>query len=286
MIEIGKWQTLKVIRSKDFGVYLGEPEGDGETVLLPGKQVPEDLKVGGEIRVFIYRDSQDRKIATVHSPKLTVGEIGKLRAVSVGTMGAFMDCGLERDVLLPFREQTAKVEAGKEYPVYMYVDKSGRLCLTMRLYSHLDRTPPYKEGDFFQGTVYEYKSNMGAFVAVDGRYSGLIPRNEIFRSLAVGEDVEGRILKVREDGKMDLSLRRPAYLQMDVDCQVIMKRIEDSQGILSFNDKAEPEVIRQAFGMSKNEFKRAVGRLLKEGRIKITEKDIRAIPVPEKRNRD
>lgn len=275
MIEIGKWQTLKVLRSKDFGVYLAEPEGGEEAVLLPRKQVPDTLKAGGEIEVFIYRDSQDRKIATVNHPKLTAGEIGSLKVVSVGSIGAFMDCGLERDVLLPFKEQTARVSVGKEYLVYMYVDKSERLCVTMRLYSHLDGNPPYEKNDYFKGTVYEYKEQMGAFVAVDGKYSGLIPKNEIFHRIQVGDEVEGRILNVREDGKLDLSVRRPAYLQMDVDRDIILQKMEALNGVLPFTDKASPELIKQEFGMSKNEFKRAIGRLLKEGQIEITEQVIR-----------
>lgn len=275
MIEVGKWQTLKMIRSKDFGVYLGEQEDSEETVLLPRKQVPEALKTGDEIEVFIYRDSQDRKIATVNHPKLTVGEIGSLEVVSVGSIGAFMDCGLERDVLLPFKEQTTQVSVGKEYPVYMYVDKSERLCVTMRLYSHLDLQPPYVKDDAFRGVVYEYKDHMGAFVAVDGRYSGLIPQNEIFHRIQVGDNVEGRVLNVREDGKMDLSVRRPAHLQMDVDRDIILQRLEELNGVLPFTDKASPERIRQEFSMSKNEFKRAVGRLLKEGQVEITEQEIR-----------
>lgn len=275
MIEVGKWQTLKIIRSKDFGVYLGEQEDSEEDVLLPRKQVPEDLKTGDEIEVFIYRDSQDRKIATVNHPKLTVGEIGSLKVVSVSNIGAFMDCGLERDVLLPFKEQTTQVSVGEEYPVYMYVDKSERLCVTMRLYSHLDIQPPYAKDDAFRGVVYEYKDHMGAFVIVDGRYSGLIPKNEIFHRIKVGDKVEGRVLNVREDGKMDLSVRRPAHLQMDVDRDIILQRLEELNGVLPFTDKASPERIRQEFSMSKNEFKRAIGRLLKEDQVEITEQEIR-----------
>ena len=275
MIEVGKWQTLKMIRSKDFGVYLGEQEDSEEDVLLPRKQVPEDLKTGDEIEVFIYRDSRDRKIATVNHPKLTVGEIGSLNVVSVSGIGAFMDCGLERDVLLPFKEQTTQVSVGEEYPVYMYVDKSERLCVTMRLYSHLDIQPPYAKDDAFRGVVYEYKDHMGAFVIVDGRYSGLIPKNEIFHRIQVGDKVEGRVLNVREDGKMDLSVRRPAHLQMDVDRDIILQRLEELNGVLPFTDKASPERIRQEFSMSKNEFKRAIGRLLKEGQVEITEQEIR-----------
>lgn len=274
MIEVGKWQTLRMLRSKEFGIYLGEAGKEEESVLLPKKQVPKDLRIGDEINVFIYRDSQDRKIATVNRPKLTVGEIGKLKVVSVSSIGAFMDCGLERDILLPFKEQTTKVAVGREYLVYMYLDKSERLCVTMRLYSHLNHQPPYEKNDFFKGTVYEWKDHMGAFVAVDDRYSGLIPKSEIYHPIHVGDVVEGRILNVREDGKMDLSIRRPAYLQMDVDSDVILKRLEACNGTLPFTDKASPELIKQEFGMSKNEFKRAVGRLLKEGKIEITAETI------------
>ncbi|MBO5239683.1 MAG: S1 RNA-binding domain-containing protein [Lachnospiraceae bacterium] len=274
MIEVGKWQTLRMLRSKEFGIYLGEAGKEEESVLLPKKQVPKDLRIGDEINVFIYRDSQDRKIATVNRPLLTVGEIGKLKVVSVSSIGAFMDCGLERDILLPFKEQTTKVAVGREYLVYMYLDKSERLCVTMRLYSHLNHQPPFEKNDFFKGTVYEWKDHMGAFVAVDDQYSGLIPKSEIYHPIHVGDVVEGRVLNVREDGKMDLSIRRPAYLQMDVDSDVIMKRLEACNGTLPFTDKASPELIKQEFGMSKNEFKRAVGRLLKEGKIEITAETI------------
>lgn len=275
MIEVGKIQTLSVIRSKDFGIYLGEKDQPGETVLLPRKQVPDGLKAGGEIEVFIYRDSEDRLIATVNRPYITAGEIGVLTCVSVSRIGAFMSCGLERDVLLPYKEQTTKVEEGREYPVYMYVDKSGRLCLTMRLYSHLSLQSPYQANDSFQGMIYEYKENMGAFVVVDGQYSGLIANRELFRKVHVGDRIEGRVLKVREDGRLDLSMRRPAYLQMDEDSEIIFRRIQELGGSLPFTDKASPDVIRAEFGMSKNEFKRAVGRLLKEGRIQIQEDCIR-----------
>lgn len=274
MIEIGKWQILTVVRKKEFGIYLGEQEDSEETVLLPQKQVEPTIKVGDKIKVFLYRDSEDRKIATVNPPYITAGEIAKLKVVSVEKIGAFMDCGLERDVLLPFKEQTGTVEIGKEYLVYMYVDKSNRLCVTMRLYSHLRTDPPYKKDDFFRGTVYECKPNLGAFVAVEDQYSGLIPNRELYQELKIGDVVEGRVMSVREDGKMDLSIRRPAYLQIDTDSKIILERIEKN-GELPFTDKAEPERIRAEFGMSKSEFKRAVGRLLKEGEIEITEQTIR-----------
>ncbi len=273
MIEVGKYLNLKVLRMKDFGVYLGE-EDEEEAVLLPRKQVPEHTKVGDTIEVFVYRDSQDRKIATTNRPYLTVGEIGVLKVVSVAGIGAFMDCGLERDILLPFKEQTTRVAEGESYPVYMYVDKSDRLCVTMRLYQHLDMNSPYKKNDMVHGIVYEYKDHMGAFILVEGKYSGLVPKKELYQKVSVGEEIEGRIMNVREDGKLDISLRKVAYVQMNEDAEQIEQRMDELGGVLPFTDKASPEKIKAEFGMSKNEFKRAVGHLLKAGKIEITDQEI------------
>lgn len=273
MIEVGKYLNLKVLRMKDFGVYLGE-EDEEEAVLLPRKQVPEHTKVGDTLEVFVYRDSQDRKIATTNRPYLTVGEIGVLKVVSVAGIGAFMDCGLERDILLPFKEQTTRVAEGESYPVYMYVDKSDRLCVTMRLYQHLDMNSPYKKNDMVHGIVYEYKDHMGAFILVEGKYSGLVPQKELYQKVSVGEEIEGRIMNVREDGKLDISLRKVAYVQMNEDAERIEQRMDELGGVLPFTDKASPEKIKAEFGMSKNEFKRAVGHLLKAGKIEITDQEI------------
>ncbi len=273
MIEVGKYLNLKVLRMKDFGVYLGE-EDEEEAVLLPRKQVPEHTKAGDTIEVFVYRDSQDRKIATTNRPYLTVGEIGVLKVVSVAGIGAFMDCGLERDILLPFKEQTTRVAEGESYPVYMYVDKSDRLCVTMRLYQHLDMNSPYKKNDMVHGIVYEYKDHMGAFILVEGKYSGLVPKKELYQKVSVGEEIEGRIMNVREDGKLDISLRKVAYVQMNEDAEQIEQRMDELGGVLPFTDKASPEKIKAEFGMSKNEFKRAVGHLLKAGKIEITDQEI------------
>ena len=275
MLEIGKWQTLTCIRGKEFGVYLGE-EGAEETVLLPRKQVPEGCRAGDSIEVFLYMDSQDRKIATVNKPKITLGEIKKLKVVGVSEIGAFMDWGLERDIFLPFKEQTRRVEPGKEYLVRMYVDKSGRLCVSMKLYAYLRTDSPYQVNDRFVATVYEIKP-IGAFVAVDDQFSGMIPRTELFSDPKVGDSVEGRVLEVREDGKLTLSLRKLAYQQMDDDCELILSRIREYDGILPFNDKCSPERIKQEFGLSKNAFKRAVGRLLKQGVIEIGDNQIRLL---------
>lgn len=297
MIEIGKWNTLTVIRSKDFGIYLGEKTNPSETVLLPRKQVPEGVKAGAVMTVFIYRDSQDRLIATTNTPLITRDEIAKLKVRSVTAIGAFMDWGLEKDILLPFKEQTTKVKEGNEYLVRMYVDKSGRLCVSMKLYEHLLPLPvkqgdeagnsdeddtdennvsekKYVKGGSFIGTVYEYKQGMGAFVAIDNKYSGLIHESEIFSNLYVGVEVRGRILNIRPDGKADLSLREAAHIQMREDSKMVYDVIKSYKGVLPFNEKADKDVIKKEFGLSKNAFKRAVGRLLKEGKVRITETTI------------
>ena len=276
MIELGKKQKLLVVKTVDFGIYLGEDRNapQNERVLLPSKQVPEGTKVGDEIEVFIYKDSQDRLIATTREPMLQVGQTAVLKVKQVTRIGAFLDWGLEKDLLLPFKEQTAKVKKGDEVLVALYVDKSGRLCATMKVYEKLRTDSPYKKDDHVEGIIYETSDNFGVFVAVDDCYSALIPKREAFGRLRVGDRVSARVLKVREDGKLDLSVREKAFLQMDADAAMIMKRMEEYGGKLPFNDKVDPEVIKQEFGLSKNAFKRAVGRLLKEGHIKISEKNI------------
>ena len=273
---LGKKQVLKVVKKTDFGIYLGEDRNapQNERVLLPSKQVPEGTKAGDEIEVFIYKDSQDRLIATTREPMLQVGQTAVLKVKQVTRIGAFLDWGLEKDLLLPYSEQIVKVQKGDKYLVGLYVDKSDRLCATMKVYDFLRTDSPYKKDDHVEGIIYETSDNFGVFVAVDDCYSALIPKREAFGRLRVGDRVSARVLKVREDGKLDLSVREKAFLQMDEDAALIMKRMEEYGGKLPFNDKADPELIKQEFGLSKNAFKRAVGRLLKEGRIKISEKNI------------
>ena len=270
-MKLGEKQVLTVVKIVDFGVYLGNDE---ERVLLPKKQVPQGIEVGDPIEVFLYKDSSDRMIATTNEPKLTIGKTAVLEVTDDGRIGAFLDWGLEKELLLPFKEQTAKVKKGDEVLVALYVDKSGRLCATMKVYEKLRTDSPYKKDDHVEGIIYETSDNFGVFVAVDDCYSALIPKREAFGRLRVGDRVSARVLKVREDGKLDLSVREKAILQMDADAAMIMKRMEEYGGKLPFNDKADPEVIKQEFGLSKNAFKRAVGRLLKEGHIKISEKNI------------
>lgn len=269
MIRLGEKQELEVIKKVDFGVYLAEKSGSDEKVLLPGKQVPEGCDIGSRLEVFIYKDSDDRLIATTKTPKIMLGDVRMLRVKETGKIGAFMDWGLEKDVLLPFKEQTRKVRAGEEVLCAMYIDKSSRLCVTMNVYKYLLDKSPYSKDDKVIGTVYELSDNFGAFVAVDDIYSGLIPKKELYGNIQIGNSVNARVMSVREDGRLNLSLREKAYLQMDSDADKLMKMLEEGGGRLPFNDKAAPELIREKTDMSKNEFKRAVGRLLKEGKIEI-----------------
>ncbi|MCB6203712.1 S1 RNA-binding domain-containing protein [Extibacter muris] len=268
---LGKKQMLRVVKLVDFGVYLGTEE---EKVLLPKKQVPEGTKTGDELEVFLYKDSSDRLIATTAEPALTLGALAVLPVADTGRVGAFLEWGLEKDLLLPFKEQTKKVEKGDKVLVALYVDKSRRLCATMKVYDRLLTDSPYKKDDQVSGTVYEFSDNFGVFVAVDDRYSALIPKREAFGSLKVGDKVQARVVKVHEDGKLDLSIREKAFIQMDADAAAIVKRMEEYGGELPFTDKAEPELIQKEFGLSKNAFKRAVGRLLKEGKVEIRKSSI------------
>lgn len=277
MIELGKIQKLQVLREKEFGVYLGRAE-DGETgVLLPRKYVPEGIKPGEELEVFIYKDSEDRLIATTEKPLIQVGQVAVLEVKDVSKIGAFLDMGLEKDLLLPFKEQSHRVKRGEKCLVALYVDRSQRLAATMKVYTYMRSDSPYQKDDWVTGTIYELSDKLGAFVAVDNRYYGLIPRSEMFRDYQEGEVVEARVSKVRNDGKLDLNPQAKAYQQMETDAETIMKVIDELGGELPFNDKVSPEVIRREFGLSKNAFKRAVGRLLKENRIIITEETIKKV---------
>lgn len=274
MIELGKKQTLEVVKKVEFGVYLAEEAKSTDKVLLPKKQVPEGAGQGSRIEVFIYRDSKDRLIATTAEPKITLGELAVLSVREVGKIGAFLDCGLEKDLFLPFKQQTKRVRPGEEVLVAMYIDKSNRLCATMNVYEYLKKDSPYEKEDTVRGRIYEISKNFGAFVAVDDQYSALIPAREFHGEYEIGDEIEARVTAVKPDGKLDLSIRRKAHLQMDEDAEYVMRVLDEFEGVLPFNDKVSPEIIQRELKMSKNAFKRAVGRLYKEGKIEITENRI------------
>ena len=203
-----------------------------------------------------------------------MGQVALLTVVQVGKVGAFLDWGLEKDLFLPFKQQTRKVKAGDQVLASLYIDKSGRLCATMNVYEQLRTDSPYKKDDMVTGRIYEISDNFGVFVAVDDQYSGLIPKTEAQGQYRPGEKVSCRVTNVREDGKLNLSPRKKAYQQMDEDSELVLKVIGEYAGVLPFDDKVSPEVIKREFGLSKAAFKRAVGHLLKEKKIKIQDKRI------------
>ncbi len=272
-MELGKKQKLMIVKKTDFGVYLADDRESGQTerVLLPGKQVPEGCGIGDELEVFLYRDSKDRMIATTRSPKAELGEVALFTVSQVGKIGAFLDWGLEKDLLLPFREQTKQVREGDEVLAAVYLDKSNRLCATMKVYHYLHTQSPYQEGDEVQGRIYQRSDNFGVFVAVDDKYSALIPKREAQGKFIPGELMTFRVTEVKEDGKLNLSARKKAHLQIEEDAENVESVIAEFAGVLPFDDKASPEVISREFGLSKAAFKRAVGHLLKAGRIEIKE---------------
>ena len=280
MIELGKTQSLLVVSRKSHGVYLGETLDAcaDARVLLPAKQVPEGASEGDSVEVFVYRDSDDRLIATTDTPLITLREVKALKVREVSKIGAFLDWGLPKDLLLPFREQTAAVKAGDEVLCALYVDRSGRLAATMKVYPYLRTDSPYIPGASVRGRIYQITEGHGAYAAVDDLYSGMIPERELPKDLSVGEVTELHVTAVKEDGKLDLSVRDKAYLQMDEDAEEVLSVIlEEYAGVLPFDDKADPQMIREIFGLSKAAFKRAVGRLYKEHRVVIADGKISAV---------
>jgi len=273
----GTKQNLKIVKKVEFGVYLGAEMNapSSERVLLPIKQVPEGAELEDEVEVFLYKDSKDRLIATVREPLITLEEVALLTVSQIGRIGAFLNWGLEKDLLLPYAEQTYTVHEGDKVLVALYLDKSERLCATMNVYPYLKSKSPYIIGDEVTGRAYQDSERFGIFVAIDNQYQGLIPRKECYGDIRLGDNVSARVTNVREDGKLDLSVRKKAYEQIGDDAEKIYKLIQSFDGVLPFTDKATPEVIKLHTGMSKNEFKRAVGHLMKEGKVIKTESALR-----------
>ena len=274
MIELGRYNDLSVVKKVDFGVYLGSLD---EKVLLPAKEVAEGTEVGTVISVFIYRDSRDRLIATTAKPYIELGSIARLKVKAVNRVGAFLDWGLPKDLMMPYKEQTRKVEEGDEVLVACYIDKSDRLCATMKVYDYLKTESPYIQGDEVSGVIYNINPNFGAFVAIDDKYNAMIPKVELGLGYGIGDEVKGRVIKKREDGKLDISLRNKAYIQVNRDIDVIMDKLMKNGGRLNLWDKSDPQEIRDSVNMTKGQFKRAIGHLYKEGRIELKEGYIEVI---------
>lgn len=281
-MKLGITQTLKVTRIAEHGVYLGDLYPDKSEngditepdVLLPRNQ-SGGLSINDRIEVFIYKDSEDRPVATTSSPLITLGSVAVLTCKEVTRIGAFLDWGLTKDLLLPFREQTKKVEKGDRVLVALYTDKSNRLCATMKVYHYLKKNSPYTKDDKVSGTVYEVSGNFGTFVAVDDMYSALIPKKELFHPIPIGAKITARVVNVLDDGKLTLSCREKSFLQMDADARLILISLKSAGGFLPFHDKSSPEEIKERFGLSKAAFKRAIGSLYKASEIEILEDGIR-----------
>lgn len=272
-------QELEVAKKVDIGVYLKSEanEKPEDRILLPIKQVPENTNIGDKINVFVYRDSNDRLIATVKRPKIVMGEITYLKVAEMSRIGAFMNWGLEKDLFLPFKEQVGDIKLNGEYMVGLYIDKSDRLCATMNLFKVLRTDSPYKVNDIVKGTVFSLKRGLGAMVAVDGKYLGLIHEGEILKPLHSGQQIEVRVSNVKEDGKLDLSLKDAPRLQIDKDGEKILKALIGSNGALPLNDDSSPEEITKLLGMSKSSFKKAAGRLMKRNVIIMTKSGIKML---------
>ena len=277
-MELGKIQTLEIARKKDFGVYLVDV-GDYDTkggVLLPIRQVPKDAQIGDKLEVFLYKDSEDRLIATTKQPKLCVGELAALRVKEVSKIGAFVDIGIDKDILLPFKEMEGSPKPGDEVLMALYVDRSDRLALSMRIYKYLQPSQEHKKDDVVNARVYRLR-DVGVMLAVEDKYFGMIPRIENYESYRIGDVIEARVLRVREDGKLDLSHRKKAYIQLGEDAKMIEDLLDKKQGRLELGDDSSPEKIKEVLGISKNAFKRAIGNLYKSNKIKIYEDHIEKI---------
>ena len=276
---LGTYSYMKVSRVTEHGAYL-VLESDAvidDEVLLPGSDYDRDPKVGDRIKVFIHKDSEDRPVATVHTPFIELGKVAMLEVADVTSIGAFLNMGLTKEVLLPFKEQTRRVRPGERVPVALYIDKSERLAVTMHIYEYLDKDMDgrFQPNDHVKGLVYEIIDNFGAYVLVDEKYSAMIPKSELNGMIKVGDEISARVRVVTDDGKLTLTLYEKKKVQMKDDADRVFAKLEAAGGELPFSDRTSPEIIKREFGMSKASFKRAIGRLKKLGQIDIEETSIK-----------
>lgn len=265
---------MRVVKVVDFGVYLdGEERGE---ILLPNEYVPKDCFPEDYLKVFVYFDSEDRIIATTEVPNIRVGEFAWMKVVSTSSVGAFLDCGLRKDLLVPFREQRDRMEEGKSYLVYAYVDESSdRIVATAKIEKYLDNVPvEYKTGQEVDVLIAR-KSDMGYNVIVDNLHWGLVYRNEVFRPLKLGQKLKGYIKGIRKDDKIDITLQKKGYDRVDAIVEKILEKLEDNGGVLDVSDKTAPEIIYNLFECSKKDYKKAIGTLFKEKKIELTDTEIK-----------
>lgn len=269
MIKIGQFNNLTVVRKAAFGYYLDAETGNtSDDVLLPnGNAVGTELEIGGKADAFIYRDSKDRLVATLKTPLACAYEIAYLKVVSKTSLGAFIDFGLERDILVPQREQTYELESGSKYLFYIYVDKTNRLAASTDIDQYLVNTSEYRVGDEVTGIAYGIQTNGSVMVAMDNKFRGVILRNEYFTTIKPGFEIKLRVNKIYEDGKLGLTPRGRAVDERTQLEDEILKYLNKHDGQMPYNDKSSPEDIRKAFNQSKNYFKNALGGLMKKGLI-------------------
>ncbi len=279
MAEIGKWNKLEVLKELDFGVYLDG--GEHGEILMPIRYVPQDCKIGDIVDVFIYLDSEDRIIATTEKPFAEVGDFVLLEVVSVSSVGAFLYWGLMKDLFVPFREQKQKMEVGNEYVVYIFVDDiSGRIMGSAKVENFLDKTPPeFKEGDEVDLIIYS-QTDIGYNAIINKTHTGLLFDSDVFRTLHRGENTKGYIKKIREDKKIDLLLDKPGYEKVDDLSKKILDKLNEENGFIGLTDKSPAEDVYNMFGISKKNFKKAIGALYKARLIILEENGIRLTPKP------
>jgi predicted RNA-binding protein (virulence factor B family) len=277
MVEIGKTNTLRVVKEVDFGLYLDGGEQFGE-ILIPTRYVPEDAEVDHYLDVFIYLDSEDRIIATTEVPMAQVDEFAYLKCIGTTGFGAFLDWGLSKDLLVPFREQAHDMAQGLSYFVHVYLDEeTERIVASSKTNQFLDNSPhSFVEGDEVN-LVIGTRTDLGVRAVVNNKYSGLLYHNEIFENIRPGMKMKGYVQKVREDEKLDISLQKPGYSKVEGIAGEILDRLERAGGYLEINDKSSPESIKHVFGISKKVFKKAVGALYRDRMITIEPEGIRLV---------
>ncbi|HSN58630.1 MAG TPA: S1-like domain-containing RNA-binding protein [Clostridiaceae bacterium] len=269
MIKIGEYNSLTVVRKADFGYFLDAKSGrtDDDLLLPNSNTLGQSLNVGDQIEVFVYRDSKDRPVGTLKKPLAQAFDVAYLKVVSSTPMGAFADFGLDRDVFIPMKEQKYALNEGDSYLLYLYIDKTGRIAATTEVDRALSTESEYKVGDEVTGIVYGFQTNESVMVAVDGRYRGVILKNEYFTEMHPGFEVKLRVKKIYEDGKLGLTPRGRAVEERTQLEDEIMKYLEKHGGEMPYNDKSSPDDIRKVFNQSKNYFKNALGGLMKKGLI-------------------
>ena len=273
MLKIGSYNELVVQREVEFGLYLNPKEHE---VLLPSKYVPKKIRIGDTIRVFVYTDSENRVIATTLEPKGIVGQFVYLEVKDVTQIGTFMDWGLEKDLLVPANEQVGKMRLGEKHVVKVCLDKvSNRIFATSRITSNCDtELSDLVNGQKVNLLIYDI-TKIGIMAVINNRYAGMLYKSETYQELSKGDSIMGYIVKIRDDGKVDLSLKKPGYGSVKKSSKVIIDALTKAGGFLPYNDKSSPDVIKHNFSMSKQEFKRTIGGLYKTGKINIMDNGIR-----------